>query len=404
MAIKTLEKADVKDKVVLVRVDYNVPMDGLIVTDNTRIIENMPTIRELLNKGVKKIIIVSHLGRPVGSVVDELRLKPIVIELESCLGEEVDYMPEDISLITREKIESSAQRVVCLENIRFDRREEEGSDELAKKLSELADIFVLDAFSVAHRAHASVVGIAKYLPTYAGMALAKEYENINSFLQNTKSPFWGFFGGIKLDDKMPVIKSLVGKLNGVAIGSSIAVAFLKRYGFGVGDSVVSKDSELIVDQFLEFIAQRNIQVIYPKDLIIGDSISCKRVKVFDVDFARVINKELTPMTICEEGEGIYDVGEKSTTEYQKVINSAGSIFWNGPFGWVEKDEFSQGTMEIAKSMAKANAKVLVGGGDTVGFISSKAMTNEYDYISTSGGAMLEYIANGTLPGLEIVKE
>ncbi|MFZ5392574.1 MAG: phosphoglycerate kinase [Patescibacteria group bacterium] len=404
MAIRTLDKADLKDKIVLVRADYNVPMEGLKIVDNTRIVENMPTIRDLLNRGVKKVVIISHLGRPLGSVVEELRLKPIVAELESCLGEEVDYFSDDINLVTREKIESSTFRVICLENIRFDQREENGGEDLAKKISELADIFVLDAFSVAHRAHASVVGVAKFLPTYAGLALIKEYESINIFLKNVRKPFWGFFGGIKLDDKMPVIKSLVDKLNGIAIGSSIAVAFLKRYGFGVGDSIVSKDSEVVVDQFLEFVLEKNIQVVYPRDLIIGDSLSFRRVKVFDIDFNKIIKKEVSPIVVCEDGEGIYDVGEKSVIEYQKVIGAAGSVFWNGPFGWVEKDEFSQGTIELARFMAKSPAQVLIGGGDTVGFVAAKGMVNEYDFVSTSGGAMLEYIANGTLPGLDIVKE
>lgn len=404
MAIKTIDQADFKDKIVLVRADYNVPMDGLRITDNTRIVENMPTLRELLTGGARKVIIVSHLGRPVGSVVDDLRLKPIVAELEACLGEEVDYFPDDINIITREKIEGSLQRVICLENIRFDRREEEGNDDLAKKLASLADLFVLDAFSVAHRAHASVVGIAKYLPVYAGRSLASEYDNINKFLAGVKKPFWGFFGGIKLDDKMPVIKSLSGKLNGIVLGSSIAVAILKRFGFGVGDSIVSKDSELVVDQFLDLVKSTNIKVVFPSDLVIGDTVNFSRLKVLEIDFSKVINKEISPMLICEQGEGIYDIGEKSVVEYQKIINKAGSIFWNGPFGWIEKKDFSNGTLEIAKSLAKSGSIVFVGGGDTVGFISANSLASGLDYLSTSGGAMLEYIAEGTLPGLEIVKE
>ncbi len=404
MVLRTIDQADLQDKIVIIRTDYNVPMDGLKITDNTRIAESVPTIREILDRGARKVIIVSHLGRPVGSVVEDLRLAPIVAELESCLGEEISYLRDDVNSISREKIESQVDKVICLENIRFDSREEKGDENLAKKLASLADIFVLDAFSVAHRPHASVVGVAKYLPAFAGRTLAKEFNDINSFLQTIRKPFFGVFGGIKLDDKMPVIRSLAGKLDCIVLGSSIAVAFLHRFGFGVGDSVVTKDSDKVVDQFWDFVNQSGIKVIFPKDLVIGSSLTNERVKVLDIDFEKIISKEIVPMSICEEKEGVYDIGEKSIEELKNIFGTAGSIFWNGPLGWAEKEKFAYGTLETAKLMSESKAVVLVGGGDTVGFIASNNLSTKFDYVSTSGGAMLEYIANNTLPGLEIVGE
>ncbi|MBU0648098.1 phosphoglycerate kinase [Patescibacteria group bacterium] len=404
MQIRSVNDADVENKVVMVRVDYNVPVEDMVITDNTRIIESLANLRFLLTKGVKKIVIVSHFGRPLGSVVDDLRLKLVVAELESCLGEEVEYIQDDISGVTKKMIETSKDRVICLENIRFDQREEDGDMELAKVLANLADVFVLDAFSVAHRDHASVTKIAELLPAYAGLNMMKEYEGINKFIQNVKKPFWGFFGGIKLEDKIPVIQALSDKLDGVVFGSSIAVAFLKRFGYGVGDSVVSGGSVAAVDSFLEFKSQNNFRVVFPQDLVIGDVLNNRKLKVFDVDFEKIIKKEISIFNVCDDGEGIFDVGEKSVDKYQEVINKSGSIFWNGPFGYVEKSEFSNGTNEMANTIAEADVFSMAGGGDTVAVIRKLEISEKFDFVSTSGGALMSYIANKTLPGLEVLEK
>lgn len=402
-AIKTVKEADLKDKVVLIRTDYNVPLDGKKILDNTRIRESIENIRYILDGGAKKIVIVTHLGRPLGSVVDELRLKPIVLELESLLGEEVSYFEEGLDNIDRKMVDISTNRVICLENIRFDRREEEGDNKFAESLSKLADLFVLDGFSVAHRAHASVTQVAKFIPAYAGLGFTKEIEGIDGFLSSLKKPFWGFFGGIKLDDKIPVIQVLAPSLDGVVFGSSIAVAFLKKFGFGTGDSLVSSNSEKTVSEFLEFSQKNNLKFELPKDLIIGDSVNFKIKKVFEVDFEKVIKGEIKPFQVCEFGEAIYDIGEKSLNHYVQIMTNSSSVFWNGPFGYVEKNEFATGTNKLAKILANSSAKSLVGGGDTVGVITGLGMILDFDYVSSSGGSMMEFIANGTLPGIDILK-
>lgn len=402
VAIKSVREADFKDKVVMIRTDYNVPMDGQKITDNTRIRESIENIRYILDAGAKKIVIVSHLGRPLGSVVAELKLKPIVKELESLLTEEVTYLEDDPNNISRKMIDLSLNRVVCLENIRFDRREEEGDDKFAENLAKIADMFVLDGFSVAHRSHASVTQVAKFIPAYGGLGFVKELEGISSFLQNIKKPFWGFFGGIKLDDKMPVIQALADNLDGVVFGSSIAVAFLKRFGFGIGDSIVSSNSDNTVNKFIDFAQNKKIKFILPKDLIIGDSVNFKKKKVFEVDFEQIISGKTTPFAVCEFGESIYDIGEKTIELCQGIVNSSSSIFWNGPFGYVEKEDFMIGTNKLAEMIAASPAKSLVGGGDTVGVITNLKMADDFDYISTSGGSMMEFIAKGTLPGIDIL--
>ncbi|MFA4930853.1 MAG: phosphoglycerate kinase [Patescibacteria group bacterium] len=405
MEIRSVNEADLKNKNVMVRVDYNVPMEGRVVLDNTRILESVPNIKYILESGAKKVILVSHLGRPVGSVVDDLRLKPIVSELESLLGEEVDYFDVDVNTVTREMLNLSGKRVVCLENIRFDQREEEGSEELAQLLAKLADVYVLDAFSVAHREHASVTKMAKYLESYGGLNLINEYEGISRFLNNIKKPFWGFFGGIKLEDKMPVIQALADKLDGIVFGSSIALAFLNRFGFGVGDSILANNSDKSVNEFLDFLAKKSIKVVFPDDLVIGDAVSAKKTKVFDIDFNKIIQKEMPhSFVVCEEQEAIFDIGEKSIVKFNSITNMAGSIFWNGPFGFVEKDDFKRGSEAIAIMIANSPAYTLVGGGDTVALLANMDMKDKYNYVSTSGGAMMTYIAKGTLPGLEILNK
>lgn len=404
MPIRSIKNVDIKDKVVIVRTDYNVPIENGIILDNTRILESIENIKFILSCLPKKVVIITHLGRPLGSVVDDFRLKPVVNELQSLLGEEVDYFDQDINQISRKLIEQSLHRVVCLENIRFDRREEDGSDDLAKIIASFGDIFVLDGFSVAHRAHASVTKIAKFLPACAGLSFIREYEGINDFLTNINKPFWGFFGGIKLADKMPVIQALSAKLDGIVFGSSIAIAFLKRFGFGVGDSLVTSDSDLAVDSFMEFKSENNIKIIFPSDLIVGDVVSYKPVKVFDIDFEQVFNKSITPFSICDSGEAIFDVGEKSSAIYGGICQNSRTIFWNGPFGYAEKELFSKGTERLANVISDSKAKNLIGGGDTIAIMSNLNLLNKFNFISTSGGSMMEYIAKGTIPGIDILLE
>jgi len=403
MALKQIQDADVKDKKVLVRVDYNVPLESGQVQDNARIRESVDTIKYLLENGASKVIILSHLGRPVGNVVDEMRLAPVVQALSQLIGDEVDYLENTLDEVTPELINTTINRVVCLENVRFDSREEAGDDSLAKHLAKLGDMFVLDGFSVAHREHATVTKIAQHLPAYAGIGFMREKRQIDDFMQNIKRPFWGIFGGIKLSDKIPVIKSLQ-DLDGIMAGSSIAMAVLQRYGFDVGASMVAKDSHAAVDELVEMIKTNQLKVVFPQDLLVGSTNEDKVIKVLDINIDEVITGGATPFSLCEPDEAIYDIGEKTIDNFTNILDKAGAVFWNGPLGLAEKEVFANGTRLVAEKLAKIGAVRMAGGGDTVAVLKDMNLLHEYDYVSTSGGAMMEYIANGTLPGIEALKE
>lgn len=403
MQIKSVTEADVKDKVVLVRTDYNVPIEFGKIADNTRILDSIENLKYILEKGAKKVVIVSHIGRPGGVVVEDLKMKIVAEELDRYLGEDVEYISKPVTEVTKKDITACHRKVILLENIRFEFGEEKGEEKLAIKLSKLADMFVLDGFSVAHREHASVTKVAQILPSYGGIGLIKEKQKIDDFLGNIRKPFWGFFGGVKLSDKIPVIKALSTKLDGVVFGSSVAVAFLKRYGFEIGDSVVSEDSNQAVDSFLEFLDKLKINVVYPEDLIVADINKQEIKSVINIDINQVLSGKIKPFSICESSEAVYDVGEKSLEKYRSIIAKTGSIFWNGPFGYVELDNFAKMTELMAKSMVESKAITMVGGGDTVSFVKKYELEDKFKYVSTSGGAMMEYIAFGSLPGLDVLK-
>lgn len=403
MALRQLEGVDVKGKKVLVRVDYNVPLDSGQVRDNSRILESLDTIQYLLEHGADKVIILSHLGRPVGNVVDELRLGPVVQVLSQLIGDEVDYLDTSLDEVTLELIDETINRVVCLENVRFDPREEAGDEVLAKHLAKLGDMFVLDGFSVAHREHATVTKIAQYLPAYAGIGFMREKRQIDDFLQNIKRPFWGIFGGIKLADKIPVIKSLQA-LDGIMVGSSIAMAVLKRNGFDVGASMVAKDSYQAVDELVDMINAKKLKVVFPEDLLVGSVNEDKIIKVLDINLNEVIKGEMTPFSLCESDEAIFDIGEKTIDVFRGILDKSRTVFWNGPLGLAEKDVFANGTRLVAEKLANIQATRMVGGGDTVSVLKDMNLIHQYDYVSTSGGAMMKYIVNETLPGIEVLLE
>jgi len=403
MAIRQLDGVDVRGKRVLVRVDYNVPCSNGRVTDNSRIIESLDTLRYLLNGGAEKIIILSHFGRPLGNVVEEMRLGPVVQALSELIGEEVDYIPKPIDEVTTEDIDGQFNKLICLENVRFDRREEEGSEQLAKKIALLGDLFVLDGFSVAHRPHATVTKLAELLPSYAGFGFMHEKGQIDDFIRNIRRPFWGVFGGIKLSDKLPVIKSLQ-QMDGILVGSSIAMAVLDRFGFGVGGSMIAKDSQTAVDDLVDMISRGQLKVVFPSDLIVGQVAEEKISKVVEIDINQVIKNELQPFAICEENEAVLDIGEKSVAGFINILQSANSVFWNGPLGMAEKKVFAGGTKNIGEFLAGSGKQVMVGGGDTLGVLKDMNLTHNFEYISTSGGAMMEYIANHTLPGIDVLAD
>ncbi len=404
MRIRSVKDADLKDKIVLIRSDYNIPITDGKIEDDTRIVESLENIKYILSQEPKKIVIISHIGRPADTVVEELRMTPVVEVLSNFVGEDIDYIKKTYEDLKKGDVTKSAKKIVFLENIRFDGREKEGNKKFAEFLASLGDIFVLDGFAVAHRNHASVTKIAEFIPAYAGLTLLQEKVKIDEFLSSIRKPFWGFFGGAKLSGKIPVIKALATKLDGLVFGSSIAIAFLDKFGFGVGDSIISKDSKEAVEDFIEFNKKLKIKVVFPSDLIVGNVRSLEQKSVVSIDMNNVMEGKIDPFVICEPGEAIYDIGESSVDIFENICLSAGTVFWNGPFGFSEKEEFSSGTKFVANMIAKSEALSMAGGGDTIAFINDMEMAHEFDFVSTSGGAMMEYVAFGTLPGLEILVE
>ena len=386
---------DIKGKRVLVRVDFNVPMDsGKNITDDTRIRAALPTIKALLERGAK-MILVSHLGRPEG-VDEDLRLDPIARRLEKLLGKNVLKLNDCIG----EEVESAVAKmaagdIILLENVRFYKEEEENDELFAKKLASLADIYVNDAFGTAHRAHTSTEGVARILPAYAGLLMAKEIEVLDGIMTDPKRPFVAILGGAKVSSKMKVIKNLLQKVDTLIIGGGMAYTFLKAKGMNVGKSLVEESMIDVAKEALKKALDKNVLLLLPIDHVTADKIDPK---------AKV---QIVPrMGIENDFQGV-DIGPETIKKFGYAIEKAKTIFWNGPLGVFEIDEFSRGTVEIAKLVAKATkagATSVIGGGDTVAAIEKAGVAEAMSFISTGGGASLEYVEGKILPGIAALQD
>lgn len=384
---------DIKGKKVLVRVDFNVPLDEKQnITDDTRIRAALPTIKYLREKGAK-VILTSHLGRPKGQFKDELRLCPVakrlselinapVLKLDDCIGDEV-----------KAKLDTLKDGdVALLENIRFYAQEEKNNPEFAKDLASLAEIFVNDAFGAAHRAHASTEGVTKFLhPSVSGLLMEKELHMLGQLLENPKKPFAAIIGGSKVSTKIGVLENLINKVDTLIIGGGMTYTFMKSQGYEVGNSIVEDDKLELAKSLLKKAEEKNVKIVLPSDILIADK------------FSADANTKVVPVTqIPAEWEGL-DIGPDSRKEIRDVILSSKTILWNGPVGVFEIDKFAEGTKSVANSVAdatKQGATSVLGGGDTVAAIEKfKIAPDSYSHISTGGGASLEFIEGKELPGV-----
>jgi len=375
--IKTLAQARISGKRVLLRVDYNVPLKGTKVSDNTRIKASLPTIKQLLKKGAKQIIIVTHLGRPKGKFNAEFKLDPIAKELEKLLKRKV-VKTDDIETIEKSKI-------IMLENIRFQPGEKKNDSKLAKMLASIADIYVNDAFGVSHRKHMSVHAITKYLPSYAGLLLQKEYETITNILSKPKRPFIALIGAAKIKGKIDIISSLLKKVDAVLLGGGIIFTFYKSIGINIGKSLCD-NSELKTAK--KILLNSNKKLILPTDVNVASSLKSK-------------GKDVSINNIAKNKAG-YDIGRETIESYKEILSKAKTIIWNGPMGVAELPAFAKGTKELTKVMGK-NKKIIVGGGDTVAIIKKMKLENKFTFISTGGGAFLDLVSGKKLPGIEVLK-
>ena len=391
--IRDIPEPELKGKRVLVRVDFNVPVDeNRHITDDTRIVESLPTIKYLKERGAK-VILVSHLGRPEGKFVEELKMDPVARRLEELLGEKV-YKVDDCIGEEVEKAISQLQEgeVLLLENIRFYPQEEANDEEFARALARLADIYVNDAFGTAHRAHASTAGVAKFLPAYAGVLMEKELEALGEKLNNPVRPFLAILGGAKVSTKIGVIRKLLEKVDALLLGGGMTYTFVKALGYEVGNSIVEDSMIEEASDILRIARERGVRLELPEDFVVA------REAKEGVE-TKIVKWNQIPPDMAG-----FDIGPETIEKFGRYIQEARTIFWNGPVGVFEVEPFSRGTMAIARKIAESGAISVVGGGDTIAAIKKAGVEDKITHISTGGGASLEFLEGRALPGVEALQD
>lgn len=387
MKKKTLKDLDLIGKRVLVRVDFNVPLEAGAITDDTRIRGALPTIKYLQQQNAR-VILVSHLGRPKGQVNEEYSLAPVAEKLRELLGQPVSLTKEIVGPAAQAEVAKlEPGQVLLLENIRFLPGEESNDPELAQELALLADVFVNDAFGTAHRAHASTAGIANYLPAVAGLLLEKELEIMGKALAIPERPFVAILGGAKVSDKIGVIKNLLDKVDHLIIGGGMANTFLKAQGCDVGKSLLEADKVELAQSLLATAKEKGVPLHLPEDVVIAPNLEV-------VDQCQVVKVQKVPTD-----QMILDIGPKSSARYGEIIKTAQTVVWNGPMGVFEIDAFAKGTETVAKAMAEINGITIIGGGDSVAAVEKIGISQRMTHISTGGGASLEFLEGKELPGV-----
>ncbi len=386
---KTIKDIDLEGKKVLVRCDFNVPMDeNQNITDNTRIVAAMPTIKYLMEKNCA-IILCSHLGRPKGEFKPEFSLAPVAKELSKLLGTEVIMAKDVIGEDANEKAENlQPGQIMLLENVRFHREETDNDPEFAKKLANMAEIYVSDAFGAVHRAHASTAGVAQYLPAVSGLLIEKELKFLGNAVTNPERPFVAILGGAKVSDKIGVIDSLLEKVDTLIIGGGMAYTFFKAQGYEVGNSLCELDKLDLAKELMEKAKEKGVKLMLPVDTKVG--------KEFKPDTE---SKTVAWTEIPEDWEG-FDIGEKSIEMFSEEIKKAKTVVWNGPLGLSEFEQFAIGTNSIAKLLSEMDATTIIGGGDSAAAVKKAGLADKMTHISTGGGASLEFLEGKKLPGIE----
>ena len=388
---KTIRDIDVKGKKVFVRVDFNVPMDEhQNITNDTRIRATIPTIRHLLDGGAA-VILACHVGRPTEVREPKFSTKPIVARLSELLGHEVKWAPDCVGP-EAEKAAAALKpgEVLLLENLRYHKEEKKNDPAFAKQLAALADIAVDDAFGVAHRAHASNVGITSYLETVAGFLMEKEINYIGKTLEAPQRPFVAIIGGAKVSDKIGVIENMIDKVDTIIIGGGMAHTFDASKGYPIGDSLCERDKIGLAKELLEKAEKKGVKVVLPVDVVIADK------------FAADANTKTVDVDKIPDGWQALDSGAKTSEEYVKALQGAKTVIWNGPMGVFEFDSFAKGTEAVAHAVAEATkrgAVSIVGGGDSIAALKKTGLSDRISHISTGGGATLELLEGKILPGI-----
>ena len=386
------DQENLKDKKILLRLDLNVPLKNRIITDQTRIDKILPIINFLLEKK-SKILVISHVGRPKGKVNEDLSLKPICENLENKINQKISLIKEDIFKLKKEELfKDPKTQIVFLENIRFYEEEEKNDANFSKHLAKLADMYVNDAFSCSHRAHASVSKISEYLPSFAGLQLETEINALKKVTSEIKKPVSCIIGGSKISTKIGLIKNLIPKFDNIIIVGAMANNILSYKGNPIGKSINEKNCETIIDEIFKIAKTHSCSIIYPDDVVVGKNIE---------DDAQI--KELNEVT---NDDLILDIGPKTIKKIRDIIECSETVLWNGPAGYFENPNFANGCYEIAKKIIEKNKKNLfysiAGGGDTIAVINQIKAINNFNFVSTAGGAFLEYLEGKELPGIKVL--
>ncbi|MDR6225657.1 phosphoglycerate kinase [Desmospora profundinema] len=389
---RSIRDVDVRGKRVFCRVDFNVPLEDGRITDDNRIRAALPTIRDLSQRGAK-VILASHLGRPKGEVVEELRLAPVSRRLSELLGQPVAQASEAVGEAVEEQVARLKEgEVLLLENVRFYPGEEKNDPDLSQSFARLADLYVNDAFGAAHRAHASTAGIAQHLPAVAGFLMEQELSTLGRALENPERPFTAIIGGAKVKDKIGVIENLLEKVDHLLIGGGLSYTFLKAKGLEIGQSLLEPDKIDLAREFMNQAEAKGVNLLLPEDIVVTDEFSPDaRAETVAVD---AIPKDMQGM----------DIGPKTRERFAQIIADSRLVIWNGPLGVFEFDRFAEGTFAIAQAVADSDGLSIIGGGDSAAAIAKAGLSERVGHISTGGGASLELMEGKTLPGVAALND
>jgi len=385
------DELNLSEKKILLRLDLNVPLDNGKITDTTRIDKIIPTISFLL-KNNAKVIILSHIGRPKGKITNSLSLKPVCENLKNKLNKSVKLITKNLKEINSSDLFiNQDEKIVMLENIRFYEEEEKNNSTFAKHLASLADIYVNDAFSCSHRTHASIFGITKFLPSYAGLQLNLEIDALTKITSEIKKPITCIIGGSKISTKINIIKNLIPIFDNIIIVGGMANNVLKFKGHNIGKSIQEDNCNKIIEEIFLLSSKKNCKIIYPEDVAVGKHLNG--------------SPEIKELNDVSADELILDIGPKSIKNINNIIEKSNTILWNGPAGYFENPSFAKGSMEIMKKIIEKNKTNTIysvaGGGDTVALLNSVVgAVNEFDFVSTAGGAFLEFLEGKELPGIK----
>ena len=384
---KSITDVEVKGKRVLVRCDFNVPLDNGVITNDKRIVASLPTIKYLLEGGAK-VILCSHLGRPKGEFVPEFSLKPVAARLRELLNVTVkmaeDVVGESAKSLAKELKEGE---MLLFENVRYEKGETKTDPELSQKFASLADIFVNDAFGSAHRAHSSTTGVADYIPAVGGFLINKEIEFIGGALENPKRPLVAILGGAKVADKIGVITNLLEKVDTLIIGGGMAYTFMKALGHNIGTSLLDADNIEFAGEMMKAAKEKGVNLIIPVDNRVGK------------EYNKDTENKICPSDEIPDGWMGLDIGPKSEELFANAVKGAGTVIWNGPMGVSEWENFASGTIAVATAVANSGAISIIGGGDSVAAVTKLGFADKMSHISTGGGASLEFLEGKELPGI-----